>query len=184
MLEQFKTIGVALALDDFGTGYSSLGYILKVPFNKIKIDQSFVRGASIPGSKNATIIRAIVDIARDLSMETTAEGVETQDELATIKALGCSLIQGYVFGRPVPAEEAANLVAGASAQASGFMRARGERRRLLRAGSLHNEAGTYAARFRNVSAGGALVECSATLTVGSLVRLDLGTGDVMEAQAR
>ena len=77
MIHDLKAIGVKLALDDFGTGYSSLSYLLRVPFDKIKIDQSFVRGASDPDSRNAALIRAMIGLARDLDMQTTAEGVET-----------------------------------------------------------------------------------------------------------
>ncbi|KAK0338776.1 hypothetical protein LTR94_037214, partial [Friedmanniomyces endolithicus] len=74
MFRTLKSIGVRLALDDFGTGYSSLGYLKKAPFDKIKIDQSFVRGAIQPGNRNAAIIKAIVSLADTLGMETTAEG--------------------------------------------------------------------------------------------------------------
>ena len=74
MIGSLKKIGVKLALDDFGTGYSSLSYLLRVPFDKIKIDQSFVRGASDPESRNAALIRAMVGLASDLQMQTTAEG--------------------------------------------------------------------------------------------------------------
>ena len=106
MIGGLKEIGVKLALDDFGTGYSSLSYLQRVPFDKIKIDQSFVRGARDPESRNAALIRAMVGLASDLQMQTTAEGVETQDELLLVRNLGCSLVQGYIFGRPMPAEEA------------------------------------------------------------------------------
>src|SRR3546814_9953314 len=88
MFKSLKAIGVRLALDDFGTGYSSLGYLKKAPFDKIKIDQSFVRGAAIAGNRNAAIIKAIVTLAETLGMETTAEGVELKDELALIRELG------------------------------------------------------------------------------------------------
>ena len=81
MFAKLKSLGVRLALDDFGTGYSSLGYLKKAPFDKIKIDQSFVRGAAKSGSRNAAIIRAIVTLAESLGMDTTAEGAETHDEL-------------------------------------------------------------------------------------------------------
>ncbi|MDQ3471956.1 MAG: EAL domain-containing protein, partial [Pseudomonadota bacterium] len=83
-----KKLGVRLALDDFGTGYSSLGYLKKAPFDKIKIDQSFVRGAASPTSRNSAIIRAIVTLADTLGMDTTAEGVETHDDLHLIRELG------------------------------------------------------------------------------------------------
>src|SRR4249919_3306322 len=102
---KLKALGVRLALDDFGTGYSSLGYLKKAPFDKIKIDQSFVRGAAIVGNRNAAIIKAIVTLADTLGMETTAEGVEVQDEIQLIRELGCSHIQGYVYGKPMRAAE-------------------------------------------------------------------------------
>ena len=103
---RLKGLGVRLALDDFGTGYSSLGYLKKAPFDKIKIDQSFVRGAASTTNRNSAIIRAIVTLAETLGMDTTAEGVETHDDLHLIRELGVSQVQGYIFGRPAPAEEA------------------------------------------------------------------------------
>ena len=102
MIGNLKKIGVKLALDDFGTGYSSLSYLQRVPFDKIKIDRSFVTGASDPEGRNAALIRAMVGLAADLKMQTTAEGVETQEELQLVRDLGCSLVQGYIFGRPMP----------------------------------------------------------------------------------
>ncbi|MFL6742031.1 MAG: putative bifunctional diguanylate cyclase/phosphodiesterase, partial [Sphingomicrobium sp.] len=102
MIGALKAIGLKLALDDFGTGYSSLSYLLRVPFDKIKVDRSFVSGASDPGSRNAALIRAMVGLASDLKMQTTAEGVETPEELQLVRDLGCSLVQGYIFGRPMP----------------------------------------------------------------------------------
>ena len=98
---RLKDLGVRLALDDFGTGYSSLGYLKKAPFDKIKIDQSFVRGAASKTSRNSAIIRAIVTLAESLQMDTCAEGVETHDDLHLIRELGCSHVQGYIFGKPL-----------------------------------------------------------------------------------
>src|SRR5207342_475208 len=111
MIASLKNIGVKLALDDFGTGYSSLSYLQRVPFDKIKIDRSFVSGASDPQSRKGALIRAMVGLAHDLEMQTTAEGVETQEELALVRNLGCSLVQGYFFGKPMPDEEARELAA-------------------------------------------------------------------------
>ena len=90
MFAALKRVGVRLALDDFGTGYSALGYLKKDLFDKIKNDQSFVRGATITGSENGAIIASIVSLAEALGMETTAEGVETLDELDPVRMLGCS----------------------------------------------------------------------------------------------
>ncbi len=87
---RLKSLGVRLALDDFGTGYSSLGYLKKAPFDKIKIDQSFVRGAASTTKRNGAIIRAIVTLAESLDMDTTAEGVETHDDLYSSSASSAS----------------------------------------------------------------------------------------------
>jgi diguanylate cyclase (GGDEF)-like protein len=109
VLDQLLALGVRLALDDFGTGYSSLGYLSKTKFNTIKIDRSFVQGASKNAPEALAIIRAVVAMADSLGMATTAEGVETEQELATVRKLGCRKIQGYLFGRPMPAPEARRL---------------------------------------------------------------------------
>ncbi len=106
VLEQLLGLGVRLALDDFGTGYSSLGYLSKTKFNTIKIDRQFVTGAAKNAPEAVAIIRAVVAMAGSLGMTTTAEGVETDSELQMVKRLGCSKIQGYLFGRPMPASEA------------------------------------------------------------------------------
>jgi diguanylate cyclase (GGDEF)-like protein len=109
VLDQLLALGVRLALDDFGTGYSSLGYLSKIKFNTIKIDRSFIQGASKNAPEALAIIRAVVAMADSLGMATTAEGVETEQELATVRKLGCRKIQGYLFGRPMPAPEARRL---------------------------------------------------------------------------
>lgn len=108
-LEKILDMGVRLSLDDFGTGYSSLGYLSRTRFSSIKIDRSFVQSAS-KGTKEAiAIIRAVVALADSLGMATTAEGVETEDEHMMIRTLGCTKVQGYYFGRPLPVEEARSL---------------------------------------------------------------------------
>ena len=122
MFSRLKGLGVRLALDDFGTGYSSLGYLKKAPFDKIKIDQSFVRGAAMKGNRNAAIISSIVSLANALGMDTTAEGVETHDELELVRSLGCSQIQGFIYGKGASAEEVARGFAdnGVLPRPSGF----------------------------------------------------------------
>jgi diguanylate cyclase (GGDEF)-like protein len=100
MLERIRAIGIRLVLDDFGTGYSSLGYLRRASFSTIKIDRNFVKSAR-QGSKNSiAIIRAIVSMANDLGMKTTAEGIEIAEEVALMRALGCTQLQGYLFSRP------------------------------------------------------------------------------------
>ncbi|CAM3195399.1 EAL domain-containing protein [Sphingomonas antarctica] len=109
LLHQLREMGVRVALDDFGTGYSSLSYLRSFPFDKIKIDKSFVDSvASDPSA--AAIVRAIVDLAAALNMETTAEGVEDEDQLARLRGQGCSSIQGFLFSRPVSCDQVATLL--------------------------------------------------------------------------
>ena len=100
-LTALRDIGVRISLDDFGTGYSSLSYLSKFPFDKIKIDKSFVRDVSIR-SDSAAIIRAITDLAGTLGKCTTAEGVESPEELEWLRKQGCQEGQGYLFSRPIP----------------------------------------------------------------------------------
>jgi diguanylate cyclase (GGDEF)-like protein/PAS domain S-box-containing protein len=185
MIANLKAIGLKLALDDFGTGYSSLSYLQRVPFDKIKIDQSFVRGASDPESRNAALIRAMVALASDLNMQTTAEGVETTEELILVRNLGCSLVQGYIFGRPMPREEAAELaVKGAATRPDAHLTPREPRIRIIRATLLHFEGRVIGARLRNISSGGALVECREEMPVGAEVQLDFAAGGLIDAEVR
>lgn len=101
VLRALKSLGVAISLDDYGTGYSSLGYLRSFPFDRIKIDMSFVR--DMADSKEAlAIIRAIAGISHSLQIKITAEGVETADQMAQLIAEGCLCFQGYLFGRPMP----------------------------------------------------------------------------------
>jgi diguanylate cyclase (GGDEF)-like protein/PAS domain S-box-containing protein len=100
-LRQLRSLGVRIAMDDFGTGYSSLSYLRRFPFDKIKIDRSFV--SDMAGDPDcAAIIRAVAGLAEGLRMITTAEGVETQDQLERLRAEGCAQGQGYLFSRPLP----------------------------------------------------------------------------------
>jgi EAL domain-containing protein (putative c-di-GMP-specific phosphodiesterase class I) len=109
ILDQLRGLGVMLSLDDFGTGYSSLGYLSRTCFDTIKIDRSFVVGAASGRAESLAIIRAVVTLADSLGITTTAEGVETDCELAMVRRLGCRKIQGYYFGRPMSARDAAEL---------------------------------------------------------------------------
>src|SRR5437763_12966388 len=179
-----KAIGLKLALDDFGTGYSSLSYLQRVPFDKIKIDRSFVTGASDPEGRNAALIRAMVGLASDLNMQTTAEGVETHEELALVRSLGCSLVQGYLFGKPMPAEEAMALAAKGSAALPAQLPFREARIRIIRAALLHYQGQVKGARLRNISSGGALVECREELPVGAQIQLDFAAGGLIAAEVR
>ena len=170
---RLKKLGVRLALDDFGTGYSSLGYLKKAPFDKIKIDQSFVRGAASPTSRNSAIIRAIVSLADSLEMETCAEGVETHDDLALIRELGCSHVQGYIFGRPAKADQARELANRARVEAAGFQCLREPRHRLMRRAVAMIDGYEEEIRLRNISITGALVECRRPVAPGTHMHMDI-----------
>ncbi len=108
-LHQIRNLGVRISMDDFGTGYSSLSYLRKFPFDKIKIDQSFVRDLSEADGCMA-IVRAVMDLGSSLGMSTTAEGVETAEQLAHLKREGCVEAQGYLISRPRPASAVAEML--------------------------------------------------------------------------
>ncbi|MBV9529182.1 GGDEF and EAL domain-containing protein [Sphingomonas sp.] len=114
-LKRLRQLGVGIALDDFGTGYSSIGYLNKAVFHKLKIDGSFVREA---GSRpeNVAIIQSIVQLAKSFRMSVTAEGVETAEDFERMRDLGCDIIQGYLFGKPLAYERANEMVLGLGAK--------------------------------------------------------------------
>ncbi|WP_225007613.1 MULTISPECIES: EAL domain-containing protein [Novosphingobium] len=185
MFRALKSVGVRLALDDFGTGYSSLGYLKKAPFDKIKIDQSFVRGATQPGSRNGAIIASIVSLAEALGMETTAEGVETLDELDLIRVLGCSHVQGYIYERPLSAEAAASrLSSGLVAIAQGPRSARASRQTMLRKVVLDHAGHRYHGTVRNISRTGALIEGLWNVPPGTIFRVLLSDSYPVTATCR
>ena len=109
LLHQLRSLGIRVALDDFGTGFSSLSYLRSFPFDKIKIDKSFI--CDVDTNKEASVIvAAVISLARNLGMTTVAEGVETAQQLATLSGQGCSSVQGYLFSRPVPAGQVDSLI--------------------------------------------------------------------------
>jgi predicted signal transduction protein with EAL and GGDEF domain len=109
ILNRLQELGVSISLDDFGTGYSSLSYLRKFPFNKIKLDQSFVKGLS-DDHESIAIVRAVTAMGRSLGMVTTAEGVETRHQLETLRAEACDELQGFYFSRPVPGEQLLDVI--------------------------------------------------------------------------
>jgi diguanylate cyclase (GGDEF)-like protein len=168
-----KKLGVRLALDDFGTGYSSLGYLKKAPFDKIKIDQSFVRGAASTTNRNAAIIRAIVTLAETLGMDTCAEGVETHDDLQLIRELGVSMVQGYIFGKPGESSVARELANSVTVEADGFQCNREARHRLMRRAVTCIEGTMIEVKLRNISSMGALVECPLPVSPAQELAIDI-----------
>ena len=186
MFKALKGLGVRLALDDFGTGYSSLGYLQSAPFDKIKIDQSFVRGATEPESRNSAIIAAIVALAEALEMETTAEGIESLDQLELIRKLNVSHVQGYVYSKPVPQDE---LIEHAEAgswmiKPAGPARQRNDRFSLFRqVGAIHDNH-RYNVVIRNLSATGAFIEGILDVPIGTRFVIDFGEGQLATATVR
>ena len=103
-LNNLRDLGVSISMDDFGTGYSSLSYLRKFPFDKIKIDRSFIRDLSDEPDSIA-IIRAVAGLGSSLGIFTTAEGVETEAQLRRLREEGCTEVQGYLFSKPIPADQ-------------------------------------------------------------------------------
>ena len=102
-------MGCSIALDDFGTGYSSLSYLWKFPFSKLKIDRSFIQVLdSTP--KAPSILKSIMDLSRNLSLEVTAEGIETREQMETLRALDCDYLQGFLCGRPTERSDLAAVI--------------------------------------------------------------------------
>jgi EAL domain-containing protein (putative c-di-GMP-specific phosphodiesterase class I) len=116
LLHQIKDLGVSIAMDDFGTGYSSLGFLRSFPFDRIKIDQSFIRDLS-KDKDSLAILRAVVGMGRSLGIVTTAEGVETRGQLDVLRTEGCTDAQGYFFSRPQSAPDIRILLNSLGAQA-------------------------------------------------------------------
>jgi EAL domain-containing protein (putative c-di-GMP-specific phosphodiesterase class I) len=103
-MARFSDAGIQLSIDDFGTGYSSLSYLKRLRVNKLKIDASFVRDLA-SRNDDRSIVSAIINLARGLNIRTTAEGVESEDQLAVLRELGCDEIQGFLYARPLTATE-------------------------------------------------------------------------------
>lgn len=108
-LARLRALGVGLALDDFGTGYSSLSHLRQYPIQRLKMDRSFVRGI-MTNRGDAAVAQAIIDLARELNLAVVAEGVETAEQLAVLRSLGCEEGQGFLIGRPLPAREVAGML--------------------------------------------------------------------------
>jgi diguanylate cyclase (GGDEF)-like protein len=184
VLARLKGLGVRLVLDNFGTGHSGLAHLRSAPLDKIKIDRSFVAGAAEAKSRNAAIVRAIVVLAESLGIDTTAEGTETLEELALVRRLGCGQVQGFLFGRPMPAEEARSLAAESRRPSEAALFSRPPRHRLLRKGALILDDSEFPVRLRNISKEGAMVECERELAAGTRVTLDLDDAGRLGAEVR
>ena len=109
-LQTLKSMGVAIVMDDFGTGYSSLSYLWRFPFDKIKIDRSFMQGFDASGRDAETVVKTIIALGRELDMRVTVEGVETAKQAAFLDGADADQVQGFFFGRPVSASEVSAII--------------------------------------------------------------------------
>ena len=181
-----KLLGVRLALDDFGTGYSSLSYLQHAPFDKIKIDKSFIRGVTQEGNRNAAIIASIVSLAEALGMDTTAEGIEAHDELEAMRKLKVKQIQGFIYAAAASNEDVTEALFSGEwvIEPDGPSKYRPERRTVLRKVGLIHEDHRYEATMRNLSRGGCMVEGLVDVPVGTPFVVDFGEGQLAVARVR
>lgn len=186
MFSVLKKLGVRLALDDFGTGFSSMSYLSKAPFDKIKIDQSFVAGCTEKENSNRAIITAIASLARALGMATTAEGIEALDEFEVITSLEIDLVQGFIFSRAVPHEQVLEKLASGDFhyEAVGPAKHRAKRRTVYRRVGVVHEDHHYVAMLRDLSRTGAKIEGLLEVPVGTELVLDLGEGQLVVGKVR
>ncbi|WP_309752600.1 EAL domain-containing protein [Novosphingobium sp.] len=186
MFNALKMLGVRLALDDFGTGYSSLAYLQHAPFDKIKIDQSFIRGVTELGNRNGAIIASIVSLAKALKMDTTAEGIEAHDELEAMQKLGVGQIQGYIYASAVPFDDVCEALASGEwvIEPDGPSKYRQERRTVLRKVGLIHEDHRYEVTMRNLSRSGCMVEGLLDVPAGTPFVVDFGEGQLAVAVVR
>jgi EAL domain-containing protein (putative c-di-GMP-specific phosphodiesterase class I) len=110
-LHQLRSLGVKISMDDFGTGFSSLSYLRRFPFDKLKIDRCFISDLSKDDESGLAIVRSVTALAKSLGMITTAEGVETKEQMELVRMVGCTEVQGYYVGRPQPLKEMSRLLA-------------------------------------------------------------------------
>lgn len=180
MFQALKELKVRLALDDFGTGYSSLGYLRTAPFDKIKIDQSFVRGVTEPGSRNGALISAIVALANALDMDVTAEGIESLDQLELIRGLKVNYVQGYIYSQPINNEQLLEKYNAGEwlIEPAGPAVHRGDRLSMFRKVGIVHDNHYYRVIMRNLSLTGALIEGILHVPVGTRFVLDLGDGQL------
>lgn len=180
-----KSLGVRLALDDYGSGVTSLTSLKSVKLDRIKLHPTFLRAAAAKTGRTRALAHALMGLATDLGMTVTAEGAETLEDLELIRALGCDEVQGFLFGRPMPSEEARARAADSkpvdAKEAAGI---RPPRHSLIRTGNLHLGEDSWPVRLRNISAGGAMVESGRDMALQAPVELDLLDGVRLRGSVR
>jgi diguanylate cyclase (GGDEF)-like protein len=180
IFRQLKQLGVRLALDDFGTGYSSLSYLRSAPFDKLKVDKSFVDSCTQQDQNSAKIIAAIIGLSDALGMETTVEGVEAFDQLELVRSKGAKFIQGWIYAKALP--QAALLEAmGTDAfkiEPDGPDRHRPDRRSVFRRIGIIHEDHRYEAVMRDLSTTGTRIDGLIGVPVGAGLVVDLGGGQL------
>jgi hypothetical protein len=187
--DTFKTLkglGVRLALDDFGTGYSSLSYLRSAPFDKIKVDRSFVDSCTEEEQNSAKIIAAIVGLSNALSMETTVEGVEAFDQLKVVRDKGAKLIQGWLFSKALTQDVILDRISSGAfkIEPDGPDRHRRERRSVFRRIGIIHEDHHYTAVMRDLSTNGSRIEGLVGVPVGTPLVLDLGAGQLVVCEVK
>ncbi len=181
MFATLKKLGVRLALDDFGTGYSSLSYLRSAPFDKIKVDRSFVESCTQQDKNSAKIIAAIIGLSNALGMETTVEGVEAFDQLQVVRSKGAELIQGWLYSKALPQEAILEKVSSGEfkIKPDGPELYRPERRSVFRRIGVIHDDHRYEAVMRDLSKTGSLIEGLLGVPVGTHLVLDLGAGQLV-----
>ena len=176
-----KQLGVRLALDDFGTGYSSLSYLRSAPFDKIKVDRTFVDSCTQNDQNSAKIIAAIIGLSDALGMETTVEGVEAFDQLNVVKSKGARYIQGWIYSKALTHENVLLRMASGELriEPDGPERHRPERRSVFRRIGVIHDDHRYEALMRNLSKTGALIDGLLSVPVGAALVLDLSGGQLV-----
>ena len=176
-----KALGVRLALDDFGTGYSSLSYLRSAPFDKIKVDKSFVDSCTQKDQNSAKIIAAIIGLSNALGMETTVEGVEAFDQLDLVKSKGAIYIQGWIYSKALKQDVILERIGSGTfkIEPNGPDRFRSERRTVFRRIGVIHEDHRYEAVMRDLSITGSRIEGLVGVPLGTPLVLDLGGGQLV-----
>ncbi len=180
IFRQLKQLGVRLALDDFGTGYSSLSYLRSAPFDKLKVDKSFVDSCTQQDQNSAKIIAAIIGLSDALGMETTVEGVEAFDQLELVRSKGAKFIQGWIYAKALPQDELLKAMGNGDfkIEPNGPDRHRPDRRSVFRRIGIIHEDHRYEAVMRDLSTTGARIDGLIGVPIGAGLVVDLGAGQL------